>query len=147
MAARRAVTPADKNGDVRVNKRPLKVKIGRRKKQPENRLNTIIRIVFVVLLVAILARGIFTSIELKAQEHNSQMKYKKVQQQKKDLERELKYINTPAYIEKAAREQLKMVKSGEMLFVFKDKNTEDDNMQAVAEDNDKNNDSKDDGDN
>lgn len=136
MAARRLSSNTDKSGDVRVNKKPLKVKIGRRKKQPENRLNTIIKIVFVVLLVAILARGIVTSIDLKSQEHNSQVKYKKMQQQKKDLEKELKYINTPAYIENAAREQLKMVKSGEMLFVFKDSEDADKQGAAGQDDND-----------
>lgn len=136
MAARRLSSNTDKSGDVRVNKKPLKVKIGRRKKQPENRLNTIIKIVFVVLLVAILARGIVTSVDLKSQEHNSQVKYKKMQQQKKDLEKELKYINTPAYIENAAREQLKMVKSGEMLFVFKDSEDADKQRAAGQGDND-----------
>lgn len=76
--------------------------------------------IFSILLCIILAQGIITCVGLKNQEKSIENEYSQLLQKKADLEENLQYINTPEYVEQSAREMLKMVMPGEVLYVLRD---------------------------
>ncbi len=76
--------------------------------------------IFGILLCVILAQGIITCVGLKNQERKIANEYNQLIEKKADLEETLQYINTPEYIEQSAREMLKMVMPGEVLYVLRD---------------------------
>lgn len=86
----------------------------------EHAAHRILMIGFVVVLIFVVAKGIFSFIDLKAQQNEVEEKYANMQAEKKELQETLEYINTPEYIEKTARDMLKMVMPGEILYVLKD---------------------------
>ena len=51
---------------------------------------------------------------------------KRLKEEKSSLEEELKHVNEPEYVEQQAREQLKMVKPGEVMYILpQDEKTDD----------------------
>jgi len=60
----------------------------------------------------------FSIVNLKMQENQAIALAEKLQNDKANLQNELKLINTPEYLEQQARLQLKMIKPGELLYVF-----------------------------
>ena len=48
----------------------------------------------------------------------------KLSEKRDDLKKELKNVNSREYIEKRAREQLRLVNPGEIIFTFPDKDKE-----------------------
>ncbi|MBQ4340826.1 MAG: septum formation initiator family protein [Firmicutes bacterium] len=90
----------------------------------EHAAHRILMIGFVVILIFIVIKGIFSFIDLKAQQNEVEEKYANMLAEKEELQETLVYINTPEYIEKTARDMLKMVMPGEILYVLKDGNTE-----------------------
>lgn len=57
-------------------------------------------------------------VDLKMQENKAIALQEQLKNEKTNLQRELTLINTPEYIEQQARKQLKMIKPGELLYVF-----------------------------
>lgn len=94
----------------------------RREKEEKNspKVQRVLTTVFIVLLVLVVVRGGVTFFDLKGQQNEVEEKYETMQQEKKELQATLKYINTPEYVEQAARDMLKMVMPGEVLYVMKD---------------------------
>lgn len=94
-----------------------------RNKEDNIRIWRLFRFVILVLLVAIMARGVINIFSLKIQQSEAEQQYQEKVDEKARLEVTLNYINTPEYIEQVARDKLKMVMPGEILYVLKDANT------------------------
>lgn len=60
--------------------------------------------------------------EIDAQQQLAEQKLKEQQKIQKDLETEKKNLNEPEYVEKIAREELGMVKKGELPYISSNKN-------------------------
>lgn len=97
---------------------------------PDKRIGRIITIIFVVVLAIVVLRGCISTFQLKSEQAEVEKTYADLQEKKADLEEELKYINTPEYIEQTARDMLKMVKPGEILYIIRGKEDADDGASA-----------------
>lgn len=98
----------------------------RKTMSPDKRIGRIIIVVFVILLAVVVLKGCVSTLQLKSEQAEVEKTYANLQEKKADLEEELKYINTPEYIEQTARDMLKMVKPGEILYIIKGKEESDD---------------------
>lgn len=94
-----------------------KKRLQRKKKRRKiNRLSIIIVVLVCVMLGAYAQRIIQLRVENRQlKEQNQQLK-----EERKDLQKELKNVNSDEYIEKRAREQLRLVNPDEILFDFSD---------------------------
>ena len=107
----------------KIDQRTMKkarLKKATRDRESENKIQSMITIIFIVLLIFVLVKGITFFAEIKSQQNEVEQKYSDLKAKKIELEEELEYIGTPEYIENAAREKLKMVMPGEILYVLKD---------------------------
>ena len=98
-------------------------RVGRKFATGEANLQRLIYVIFAIALAIVLIRGAVTFHSLKVEERAVQEKYEQLQEEKAELEQNLKYINTPEYVERAARDMLKMVMPGEILYVLRDGTT------------------------
>ena len=94
---------------------------GKRKKQRKkivwNRSNVIIAAVIIGISIFVLL-SVKNIVSLKIEQHQLQEQNQTLSEEKKDLQKELDNIGEKEYIEKQARELLKMVKPNEKLFVI-----------------------------
>ena len=82
------------------------------------------RMVYFVIFLAILgiiAASVFNIISLKLTEAKTMKEQQALLEQKARLERIYSQVNSPEYIEQQARQQLKMIKPGEILYVLPEK--------------------------
>ena len=98
-------------------------RVGRKFATGEANLQRLIYVIFAIVMAIVLIRGAISFHSLKAEERAVEEKYTQLQEQKAELEENLKYINTPEYIERTARDTLKMVMPGEILYVLRDGTT------------------------
>ena len=98
-------------------------RMGRKFATGEANLQRLIYVIFVVALAIVLIRGAVSFHSLKAEERAVEEQYAQLQEEKAELEENLKYINTPEYIERTARDMLKMVMPGEVLYIMRDGTT------------------------
>ena len=91
-----------------------------RKKKPVLNKANIFKIAIVVLIgifVVITAKNI---VSLKIEQSQLKAENQRLTQEKEDLKNQKDNINSKEYVEKQAREVLKMVKPGEKIFVLDD---------------------------
>lgn len=98
-------------------------RMGRKFISGEADLQRLIYVIFAVVLAIVLIRGAVSFHSLKVEQKAVEKKYAQLQEQKAELEQDLKYINTPEYIERTARDMLKMVMPGEILYIMRDGTT------------------------
>jgi cell division protein FtsB len=82
------------------------------------------RMVYFVIFLAILgiiAVSVFNIINLKLTEAKTMKEQQALLEQKARLERIYSQVNSPEYIEQQARQQLKMIKPGEILYILPEK--------------------------
>jgi len=96
-------TPAQKKARARV-------KAGRRRK-------TIIYAAIILCIIAAVSTSIVQIVKLKAEYKEAEQMNQQLQQQKKELEQQVKDSNEKKFIEEEAREQLRMVKPGETVYI------------------------------
>lgn len=124
-----------KKTDEREEKK-ARLKNSTKNRDAERRVQKTMVIIFVIVLIFVVVKGVISFVELKSQQKEVEAKYESLVSEKEELENTLEYINTPEYIEKAARDMLKMVMPGEILYVLKDENG-DKPGQSDSIDNDK----------
>ena len=96
----------------------------KRRRQARARSMVLIAIIVALLaMVALLGKNIFTLWDLRAEKAAAEAELESLQNQKGALEEELEQVNSDEYIEQQARSDLKMIKPGEILYLFKGKNT------------------------
>lgn len=87
-----------------------RVKAGRRKKN-------ITYAVIILCIIAAIGVSLLNIVSLKAEYNEAKEINRQLTEQKKDLEQQLKDTKQDKYIEKEAREQLRMVKPGETVYI------------------------------
>ena len=95
------------------NKKNKKRRLSAMLSKPKNRRNLIISAV-VLLLLAASVRNI---IKLELENRRLTLKNRELKETKKELQIELKNVNSKEYIEEQARKQLRLVNPDEILFV------------------------------
>ena len=112
---RRAEVSAKKS---QKEKRP-KEKISRRKTVKIVRRRVIYSVIFLIIVV-IIGLSVYHLISLKMEEARAQTELEALEHQKRDLEEELSHIGSQEYIEQQARQELRMILPGEILYVLKE---------------------------
>ena len=72
----------------------------------------------ILFIVVILGFSLFSVYSVKKEYEQTLAEHKALLEEKKDLQEELKHVNEQEYIEQQAREQLKMVKPGEIMYIL-----------------------------
>jgi cell division protein FtsB len=88
------------------------------------------RLIYVLITLVVLAFVVISGLrilDLKADEASAERSRALMIEEKARLEKELAMLNDPAYIEAQAREQLRMIKKDETLYVSED--SKEDNSQ------------------
>ena len=115
VAARKKQKKAQK----RANRRKAMASGKKRRRKPNK---------VVLVLVIVIAIGLFASVRniTRLQSENKRLKEQnlKLSEKRDDLKKELKNVNSREYIEKRAREQLRLVNPGESIFTFPDEDKE-----------------------
>lgn len=87
-----------------------RVKAGRRKK-------SIVYAVIILAIIAAIGMSIWNIIALKADYNEAKAQNEQLTQQKKELEQQIEDSSKKEFIEKEAREQLRMVNPGETVYI------------------------------
>lgn len=93
----------------------------------------------VIVIIVVLAALIFSVgniIKLEIQQNEAERRLAELEAEKADIEKQVDQIGTDSYMEKQAREWLKMAKQGELIYVY------DDNEGTAKEDTTKQDDTK-----
>lgn len=72
----------------------------------------------ILFIVVILGFSVFNVYSVRKEYEKTLAKHNELLQTKEDLQEELKHVNESDYIEQQAREQLKMVKPGEIMYIL-----------------------------
>ncbi len=99
----------------------------------ERRILRGITIILIILLLLVGIKGSVSVLNLKSEQSKVEKNYDDLKVERDDLRQELKHINTSDYIEQTARDMLKMVMPGEILYIIKDRDSE--NNQADTSNN------------
>ena len=84
------------------------------------------RLLIVIIVVAItgaIAFSVFNVISLKKEQREMREQQEGLTKEKAQLEKELSEINNPENLEEQARDQLRLIKKGEYLYIFPDEIT------------------------
>ncbi len=110
---------AEKRNKVQKTKRT----ISQRQAVKKARRRMVCFTVFVVI-IGVIAVSAFNIISLKMTEARTLKEQQDLQEQKASLERIYSRVNSPEYIEQQARQQLKMIRPGEILYVLPEEDVE-----------------------
>lgn len=75
-------------------------------------------VVIVVSLIGVITFSLLNVVSLKKEKHEVMQQAEQLQQEKEQLEKDLAEINDPKNIEQQARNQLRLIKPGEKLYMF-----------------------------
>lgn len=93
-------------------------------------------IVFAILAL-LLFLLVFNIISLKKEQYDTRKEQEALKQQKAELQKELEHAETPENIEMQAREQLRLIKPGEILYMFPTEITDRDGAGSSGTDSQK----------
>lgn len=82
----------------------------------------------VVCIIGVITFSILNVVSLKKEQRSMKEQQEALEKEKAQLEKELSEINDPENIEEQAREQLRLIKKGEYLYVFPDDLNEGDSQ-------------------
>lgn len=100
--------------------RKTKIIMTERRAGKRARRRMVYLIIFLVI-IGIIGASAFNIVSLKMNQAKIEKQQEDLLKQKARLENELLEIDSPEYIEQQARQQLKMIKPGELLYVLPDK--------------------------
>lgn len=89
-------------------------------KRPKFRIRHFLLLLFVFYFVTTLIFQQLKFMELKREEQKLKASINEALQEREQLEKELSRLNDKSYIEKIAREQLRLVKPGEYIYIISD---------------------------
>lgn len=75
-------------------------------------------VIIAVCIISMIFFAVLNVISLKKEEYEVKKQTEALQQQKKELEQQLENINDPVNLEQQARDQLRLIKPGEVLYMF-----------------------------
>ena len=108
-----------------------KMAIRRQKRTTNTRTGLII-----LGIIGAMSLSLVNIISLKKEQHDVLAEQEQLKQQKQDLQKELDNISDPENIEEQARNQLRLIRPGEMLYMFPDEITDKDTSTDSSEDQD-----------
>lgn len=88
-------------------------------------------IVVIIVILAALIFSVGNIIKLQVQQNEAERKLAELQSEKEELEKQVDQIGSDTYMEKQAREWLKMAKQGEIIYMYDDskENSQEDTEQ------------------
>ena len=107
-------------------------------RRSRNRRRFVVGIV-VVLIGVLIGFSLFNIISLKKEQHDVMKQKEELQKEKEQLEKELYNINDITNLEEQARDQLRLIKKGELIYVFPEEITENDENTDQDPDSDQDN--------
>ena len=107
-------------------------------RRSRNRRRFVVGIV-VVLIGVLIGFSLFNIISLKKEQHDVMKQKEELQKEKEQLEKELENINDISNLEEQARDQLRLIKKGELIYVFPEEITENDENTDQDPDSDQDN--------
>lgn len=84
-------------------------------------------------IIGAMSLSLVNIISLKKEQHDVLAEQEQLKQQKQDLQKELDNISDPENIEEQARNQLRLIRPGEMLYMFPDEITDKDTSTDSSE--------------
>jgi cell division protein DivIC len=105
-----------KKREVKRAKRKAAMASGKKRRRKVNKMALALGLVLLVVFGA----SIRNILSLRAENKKLEKQHKKLTEQRSELKEELKNVNSREYIEKRAREQLRLVNPDEIIFVFPD---------------------------
>lgn len=87
-------------------------------------------------IIGAMSLSLVNIISLKKEQHDVLAEQEQLKQQKQELQKELDNISDPENIEEQARNQLRLIRPGEMLYMFPDEITDKDTSTDSSEDQD-----------
>lgn len=100
----------------------------RKKRQRQSGMGKITKMIILILLIwaiAFAALQVYNMYRINADYKKALIENTKLKKERESLKEELKHVNEPEYIEQQAREQLKMVKPGEVMYILPQNETKD----------------------
>ena len=80
----------------------------------------------IVLILGLFSFSIFNIFSLKREQHDAEAQKRELIEEKEQLEKELEEVNDLSNVEEQARDQLRLIKPGETIFLFPDSITNSD---------------------
>ena len=90
----------------------------------------------IVLILGLFSFSIFNIFSLKREQHDAEAQKKELMEEKKQLEKELEEVNDLSNVEEQARDQLRLIKPGETIFLFPDSITNSDDSSDNSDSDD-----------
>ena len=93
----------------------------RKKRQRQSGMGKITKMIILILLIwaiAFAALQVYNMYRINADYKKVLIENTKLKKERESLKEELKHVNEPEYIEQQAREQLKMGKPGEVMYIL-----------------------------
>lgn len=90
-------------------------------------------VIIVMSLIGVITFSLLNVISLKKEQHEVMQQAEELQQEKEQLEKDLAEINEPENIEQQARDQLRLIKPGEKLYMFPEEINESQEAQDSKE--------------
>ena len=87
----------------------------------------------VVFIIGAIAFSVLNVISLKEEQSQTRAQQEALKKEKAQLEKELSEINDKENIEDSARDQLRLIKKGEKLYIFPEEITEADKNKDLEE--------------
>lgn len=100
----------------------------RKKRQRQSGMGKITKMIILILLIWVIAFAalqVYNMYRINADYKKVLIENTKLKKERESLKEELKHVNEPEYIEQQAREQLKMVKPGEVMYILPQNETKD----------------------
>lgn len=101
----------------------------RKKRKKQNRTKVIILAAFLIVIVYFVFSGI-KIVHLNTEKARVEEKNKQLKEKIENLNQQLEAINSPEFIERLARKNLKLVKQGELMFILPNLRENDDDELA-----------------
>lgn len=118
-----AVKARQKKRQEELAKRKAKVKaparISGRQKSKHLRRKTVYMLI-ILMIIAAVAMQVFHIVSLNKEKKDLELARQDLQKERARLEEELNNVNSREYVEQQARQQLKLIMPGEILYVFPD---------------------------
>ena len=124
---RRAEKEKKEEKELRAKQQNTRGKRAIRRSKTRRKIITGITIAIIVLLVFLL---VFNIISLKKEQYDTKKEQQALKQQKAELQKELENAETPENIEAQARQQLRLIKPGEVLYMFPSEITDRDDSST-----------------
>ncbi|MBT9139850.1 MAG: Cell division protein FtsL [Dehalococcoidia bacterium] len=105
---------------VRQNKKLVYLPGARRCLTAGNKLSKLLIILLILYFVCLFAMQSIRFLQMRHTLSSIEEEIQAVRLQNEGMLREIEQLHSPAYLEKMAREELGMVRSGELLFLFRE---------------------------